>query len=92
MIQVVVAKFSRDHINDALSVEEIGLKPITSVNSFEEIISGVPQGSIVGSILFNIFFSDFFSFILVRSYLLRFIILQKFAKTVDSNQFSGIKK
>ena len=44
-------------------------KQCVSVNSikrtFEEIISGVPQGWIVGSILFNIFLDDFFYFILV---------------------------
>ena len=46
-------------------------KQCVSVNNikstFEEIISGVPQGSIVGPILFNIFFNDFFYFILVAS-------------------------
>ena len=46
-------------------------KQCVSVNNikstFEEIISGVPQGSIVGPIIFNIFFDHFFYFILVAS-------------------------
>ena len=37
---------------------------INNINSdFLNVISGVPQGSIVGSILFNCFFNDFFNFI-----------------------------
>ena len=36
-------------------------------STFEEIISGVPQGSIVGSVLFNIFLNYFFYFVLVVS-------------------------
>ena len=46
-------------------------KQCVSVNNikstFEEIIAGVTQGSIVGPILFNIFSNDFFCFILVAS-------------------------
>ena len=46
-------------------------KQCVSVNNikstFEEIISGVPQGSIVGSVLFNIFLNYFFYFVLVVS-------------------------
>ena len=36
-------------------------------STFEEIISGVPQSSIIGPILSNIFFNDFFYFILLTS-------------------------
>ena len=36
---------------------------INVTSDFENIISGVPQGSIVGPILFNCFFNDFFYFI-----------------------------
>ena len=46
-------------------------KQCVSVNNikstFEEIISGAPEGSIVGPILFNIISNDFFCFILVAS-------------------------
>ena len=36
-------------------------------STFEEIISGSPQGSIVGPILFKVFLNDFFYFVLVAS-------------------------
>ena len=46
-------------------------KQCVSVNNikstFKEILSGVPQGTLVGPILFNIFFNDSFCFILVAS-------------------------
>ena len=63
-----------------------GRKQCVSVNNikstFKEIISEVPQGSIVGPTLFNIFFSDFFYFILVAS-------AHKFA---DDNTLSSFAK
>ena len=65
-------------------------KQCVSVNNikstFEEIISGVPQGSIVCPILFNIFFNDFFYFILVAS-AHNFAddnTLSSFAKTIEN--------
>ena len=55
-------------------------------STFEEIISGVPRGSIVGTILFNIFFNDFFYFVLVAS-AHNFVYdntLSSFTKTIEN--------
>ena len=60
---------------------------VNNINStLEEIISRVPQDSIVGPILFNIFFNDFFYFILVAS-AHNFAddnTLSSFAKTIEN--------
>ena len=67
---------------------------VNNINStFEEILSGVPEGSIVGPILSNIFFNDFFYFTLVAS-AHNFAddnTLSSFAKKIE-NQYSGIRK
>ena len=72
-------------------------KLCASVNNvectFEEIISGVPQGSIVSPILFDIIFNEFFYFILVTS-------ARNFADdntlssfpNKESNYYCGIRK
>ena len=62
--------FEKDMIHQVYSYL-ISRKQCDSVNniesSFKEIISGVPQGSIVGPILFKIFLIDIFYFISVSS-------------------------
>ena len=67
----------------------VSRKQSVSVNNiksiFEEVISGIPQDSIVGPVLFDIFFSDFFYFILValtQSFVIT--ILSRFAKTIEN--------
>ena len=55
-------------------------------SSLQNIISGVPQGSIVGPTLFNLFFSDFLLFVLIAS-VHNFTddnSLSNVAKTIDS--------
>ena len=55
-------------------------------SSLQNIILGVPQGSIVGRTLFNLFFNDFLLFILIAS-VRNFTddnSLSKIAKTINS--------
>ena len=51
-------------------------------SSLQNIISGVPQSSIVGHTLFNLFFNDFLLFILIAS-------VQNIA---DNNSLNNIAK
>ena len=55
--------FSRKHWNTYLKGRKQGVKIDDIVSEFLEILSGVPQGSILGPILFNIFINDIFMFI-----------------------------
>ena len=51
------------YVNSYLDNRKQCVRINNTCSKFDDIISGVPQGSIVGPILFNCFFNDFFYFI-----------------------------
>ena len=72
---------AHDLVNAKSAAYGFNIKSNTT-SVFEEIISGVPQGSIVGSILFKIFFNNSFYFIVVS-------LADNFG---DENTLSGFAK
>ena len=68
LLTVKLAAYSVDenllmHLYSYLSNRKQCVRISNVHSSFQNVISGVPQGSIVGPTLFNCFFNDFFYFI-----------------------------